>query len=72
MKPWAKAIAARVTQGLRRDADGKLATQYSAVYCLPQNATPEPLAEDKFIGAMKLGIAPAAVTITPLARVFAE
>jgi zinc protease len=32
----------------------------------------ELLAEDKLIGAMKLGIAPAAVTITPLARVFAE
>jgi zinc protease len=32
----------------------------------------ELLAEDKLIGAMKLAIAPAAVTITPLARVFAE
>jgi hypothetical protein len=41
MKPWAKAIADQVAQALRPGADGRPATQYSAVYCLPQNATPE-------------------------------
>jgi hypothetical protein len=41
MRPWAKSINDRVQAALRPGADGKPATQYSAVYCLPQNATPE-------------------------------
>jgi hypothetical protein len=41
MKPWARAIADKVAAALRPGPDGKPATQYSAVYCLPQHATPE-------------------------------
>jgi hypothetical protein len=43
MKPWAKAIADQVQAALRPGPEGKPATQYSAVYCLPQSATPEVL-----------------------------
>jgi hypothetical protein len=39
MKPWAKAIADQVAAAMR-PGPNKPATQYAAVYCLPQSATP--------------------------------
>jgi hypothetical protein len=41
MKPWAREIFDKVQATMRPGPDGKPATQYSSVYCLPQSATPE-------------------------------